>query len=171
MPSTCTGSLQRLNRGSAKDGSWSLAVTVGSITLFLFKKQISKTFDSADRRTSASHEASLLIARKVHLCNFQMKWTIICTSIQPSVKSNRPTTFANWTLSPVPAVPWGELGGCLGCWTKGGAKKDQKMQLFGSENDERTQSRSECTWLKLNETHVYAVYENTEVLNHFRFAT
>jgi len=38
----------------------------------------------------------------------------------------------------VPALPLRELGGCLGRWAKGGAKKDKNIQLRGSESDERT---------------------------------
>jgi len=34
----------------------------------------------------------------------------------------------------VPALPLGELGGCLGNWIKEGAK----IQFCGSESDERT---------------------------------
>jgi len=37
----------------------------------------------------------------------------------------------------VPALPLGELGGDLGRWTKGGAK----IQVCGSESDERTPSK------------------------------
>jgi len=43
----------------------------------------------------------------------------------------------------VPGLPLRELGGCLGLWAKGGAKKKQKIQLCGSERDERTPSKSE----------------------------
>ena len=66
-------------------------------------------------------------------------------------------------------LPLGELGGCLGCWAKGGEKKDQKynyvVQKVTNVHLEKTMNMK-----NVNETHVHAVYEKTEIRHYFRFA-
>jgi len=59
----------------------------------------------------------------------------------------------------VPALPLGELVGCLGRWAKGAPK----IQLCGSESDERTPKKG-LSIMKANEAHVHAVYEKIKIL-------
>jgi len=59
----------------------------------------------------------------------------------------------------VPALPLDELGGCLGRWAKGGTK----IQLCGSESEERTPKKG-MNMIKVYETHDHAVYEKIKVL-------
>jgi len=42
-----------------------------------------------------------------------------------------PKTYESNFIHPGPALPLGELGGCLGRWVKGGAK----IRLCGSKSD------------------------------------
>jgi len=43
----------------------------------------------------------------------------------------------------MPAITLGELNCCLEHWAKGGAKKDQQVQMCDSESDEPTSSKNE----------------------------
>jgi len=75
-----------------------------------------------------------------------------------------------WSLSEqlpriVPALPLGELSGCLGRW----AKRAPKIQLCGSGSHERTPKKG-MNKMKVNETHDHAVHEKIKVLHYFRFA-
>jgi len=69
----------------------------------------------------------------------------------------------------VPALPLGELGGCLGRWAKRGAKKDQKYNYVVHKVTNVHQEKT-MNMMKVNETHVHAVYEKIEVWQYFRFA-
>jgi len=53
-------------------------------------------------------------------------------------------------VHPGPALLLSEVGGCLGRWAKGGARKDQKIELC-SGRDEHTPGESEWRWWMLIE--------------------
>jgi len=68
----------------------------------------------------------------------------------------------------VPALPLGELGGCLGAWIKGGAEKDQKYDYVVQKVTNVHQEKI-MNMMKVNEAHVHAADEKIEIQHFFRF--
>ena len=69
----------------------------------------------------------------------------------------------------VPALPLDQLGGCLGRWANRGRQKGQKYNCLVQKVTNVHQEKI-MNMMKVNETHVHAVYEKTEVRHYFRFA-
>jgi len=63
---------------------------------------------------------------------------------------------------PGPALPLGELGGCLWRLAKESAKKDQKYKYVLQKVTNVHQDKI-INMMKMSESHVNAVYEKTEV--------
>jgi len=69
----------------------------------------------------------------------------------------------------VPALPLGELGGCLGRWATGGTKNT--VQLCSSESDERTpKKRNEHDESEWNTRSCSLWEDKGTTLQYFRFA-
>ena len=69
----------------------------------------------------------------------------------------------------MPALTFGELDGCIGRWAKEGLKKDKKFNYVVQKVTNVHQEKI-MDMIKVNETHVHAVYEKIEVRHYFRFA-
>ena len=129
-------------------------VTLGStveglalIVLMLFSANVQKDFRGGKRALSFWKKARwyLFIAKVLVLPS------LVCGS-----------SF----IPAVPALPSGELGSCLERWAKVGAKKYNCVVQKVTNIDRKKR----MNMMKVNETHVHAVYEKIKVLHYFSFA-